>query len=590
MAKKPKYDHGNTEKEILEWWKHHADPSFKPTGDKEIFSIDTPPPYISGFLHPGHAMGYIQLDCIARYQRMSGKDIFFPFGYDNNGLPTERMIEKKYGKDIKQDRKKFRQLCIEATEEMIINYRNTFLRLGISADFDNAYTTISDEAQCFAQRSFIDLYNNDQLTRREESTDWCPQCNTAIAQSEIESQNEHHPGTHDRCGATIEKRAAKMWFIHLDNHSAWQARGEELNWYPEKNTKSKYLQWIANIDRDWCISRQRSYGIPIPTWYCQDCSATLLADEKDIPVDPTTESFSGGKCPHCGSANIEPEMDILDTWMTSSLTALINARWGEDSQEEWFDWIYPMTLRPQGHDIINNWLFYSIVKSHYHTDSLPWENVMITGMGTDDKGEKFSKSKGNAPELGRIINQYSADAIRYWATGGSLGANRRFSETEMRTGSKTIIKILNASKFSGQFSETIESTDKALEYIEDDDRKLLNKLQDTIREYHDSFAEYDYCKAREVLDKLFWDEFCSKYIEQSKDRLWGKSGDSSREAAAYCLKECLSAILRMYAPFLPFITEKLWQDLYTDTNNPESIHTQSTPHADDAIFSKLQTA
>ena len=198
----------------------------------------------------------------------------------------------------------------------------------------------------------------------------------------------HACNVHERCKTVAEYIQTPQWFIKVvDLKKEWVERGQELKWYPQF-MKTKYDAWVEGLKWDWCISRQRYYGVPFPVWYCEDCSEVLLPEDKGLPVDPRGQKEIIVECSKCKSKNIKPEEDVMDTWMTSSLTPLINASWLYPKDETLMDKIYPMTLRVQAFEIIRTWLFYTTVKSHFHTDSLPWRDVMISGWGLDEKGKK----------------------------------------------------------------------------------------------------------------------------------------------------------------------------------------------------------
>ena len=252
-------------------------------------------------------------------------------------------------------------------------------------------------------------------------------------------------------------------------------------------------------------------------------------------------------CPQCGGTAFEPERDVMDTWATSSISPLINSNWGEPDSR--LEKIYPMSLRPQAHDIIRTWLFYTVIKGYLHTDSLPWQNVMISGHGLDPNGKAMHKSKGNVIEPLPIVAKYSADALRWWAGSAKLGEDMPFKEKEIVYGQKFINKLWNASRFvSMHIKEYKPEGQPQLELV---DHWILTKLNAVIRESTESFEGYEYSKAKTVVEQFFWGDFCDNYLEIVKDRLYSKeeARKASRDAALYTLHTVLLDSLKMLGPY-----------------------------------------
>jgi len=534
-------------------WEKEKIHKFNKNSSKPVFSIDTPPPTVSGGMHMGHAFAYVQQDFIARYKRMKGFEVFHPFGFDDNGLATERFVESKKkirAKDF--SREEFIKICLETTKEAEKEMKKHWTALGMSLDWELLYRTIDAPARRTAQKSFLDIYEKGRLYQKEAPTMWCPACETAIAQAELEDKEKEsqfvfisfdveggkkitiattrpelmpacvaihvHPedkryldligkevkipfterkvkifanpdvdkefGTgavyhctfgdlddvewvmamnlpiieimgkdgrlnekagkykgmkteearkaiiedlkkegriekiepikhvvnvHERCKTPIEILTAKQWFVkYLDLKEEFIAKGETINWFP-KHFKARYDNWIAGLKWDWNISRQRYYGVPFPVWYCKKCGKVILAQETQLPVDPLKDK-PREKC-ECGSNEFEPEKDVFDTWFTSSLTPQINCLWKE--KDKFFKKMYPMNLRPQGHDIITLWAFSTIVKGLFHSGQVPWKDIMINGWALEPKGKKMSKSLGNVISPTEMIEKYSADVLMY---------------------------------------------------------------------------------------------------------------------------------------------------------------------------------
>ncbi|HEY3273998.1 MAG TPA: valine--tRNA ligase [Methanocella sp.] len=718
-----KYDPKEIEPRIQKFWEDEKVFKFDPDSKAPVFSIDTPPPTLSGLIHMGHVFSYSQAEFVARYQRMKGCNVFYPMGFDDNGLPTERYVEKKYKVNIKDiGREEFVKLCLKETEIGGKSYRNIWTTMGISVDWSLLYSTINQRCQRISQRSFIDIFNMGRIERRNEPAIWCPLCQTSLAQADVEDSDERHSflntlrfkaadtgdelliatsrpelipscvglivnpederyrslvgrkgitplfnvevpifadrrvdqafgtgivmvctfgdktdidwwrdynlplkisinpnGTmnanagkyggmtlgecrkqiiadlkeagllveqqpithvmnvHERCGTAVEYYVTPQWFIRiLDLKDELLAQGEKLQWHPE-HMKARYINWVNGLKWDWCISRQRYFGVPFPVWYCNHCGEAVVADESQLPVDPlVTQPLK--PCPKCGGTAFEPERDVMDTWATSSISPLINSNWGEPASR--LDKIYPMSLRPQAHDIIRTWLFYTVIKGYLHTDSLPWQNVMISGHGLDPNGKAMHKSKGNVIEPLPIVAKYSADALRWWAGSAKLGDDMPFKEKEIVYGQKFINKLWNASRFVTMHLQGYKPTEQPqLELV---DHWILTKLNAVIRESTDSFETYEYSKAKTVVEQFFWGDFCDNYLEIVKDRLYSKdeARKDSREAALYTLYTVLLDSLKMLGPYTPHVTEEIYQCLFRDTVGEVSLHVSAWPKED----------
>ncbi|MFW6283335.1 MAG: valine--tRNA ligase, partial [Minisyncoccales bacterium] len=682
-----------------------------------IYAIDTPPPTISGKMHIGHAFSYTQMDIIARYHRMKGENVFYPFGTDDNGLPTEKLVEKENNVNIfDMDRNDFVDLCQETIKEIRPKFIEGWKKIGMSCDFNLDYSTISKDVRKISQKYFIDLFNKERIYRKESPALWCPNCQTAIAQAEMEDkeikstfndikfslknggeiiiattrpellpscvaifvhpkderyknligekvivllfeqeveiiadenvdtekgtgivmcctfgdttdiewykthnlplkisinkkgemtkkagkyegcsikearkeiikdldkagmllgQQEiiHTVNVHERCDSEIEILPTTQWFIkYLDLKKQFLEDGEKMNWNP-KFMRTRYENWVKGLKWDWCISRQRYFGIPLPLWYCKECGEIKLPQIENLPVDPITDK-PDSPC-SCGSDKFIPEKDVLDTWATSSLTPQIAANLVEDSKTK--ERLFPMSLRPQAHDIINFWLFYTEVRSRIHFDKIPWKDIVISGFVLDKNGEKMSKSKGNVIAPQDIIDKYGVDALRYWTASVSAGEDIRCSEKEIEKGKKTVIKLLNASKFS--FIHLDDFTPEGLnkKELEEEDKWILSCLQTTINKYRKNLDQYNYSKARKIVDNFFWNKFTDNYIEMIKERLYN---DQNSKPAQETLYHTLFAIIQMYAPYIPFITEEIYQKYFKKNLKKKSIHLTLLPEKD----------
>lgn len=389
---------------------------------------------------------------------------------------------------------------------------------------------------------------------------------------------KHAVYIHERCKTDVEYIDTKQWFIKiLDLKKELKERGNELKWYPAF-MKVHLDNWIDGLKWDWCISRDRFFGVPFPVWHCEDCGEIIAPEDEELPVDPREQSPKNKKCSKCQSQKIKGEMQVMDTWMTSSLTPLINARWKEKSNL--MDKIYPMTLRVQAFEIIRTWLFYTLVKSHLHTNTLPWKSVMISGWGLAKDGEKMSKSLNNYVTAESMIEKYSADAVRFWSCGATLGMNLRFSEEDIHAGQKLLTKMWNAARFINMNLEGYDrSTKLEKNELEDADRWILAELQNLIREVTEQFENYEFAKAKNALEHFFWIKFTDNYIELVKGRLYGKDA-KKKTSAQYTLRTILSGLTKLFAPILPHICEELYQQFIRNENDSISVHTNQWPGLD----------
>ena len=391
----------------------------------------------------------------------------------------------------------------------------------------------------------------------------------------LESRDhEHAVQVHERCEEEVEYLVTEQWYVRLlDKTEEYLEAGRQMNWYPEKMF-SRYEHWIEGLEWDWCISRQRDSGIPFPVWYCTDCGEVILADRERLPVEPIEDEPAIDACPSCGCESFEPETDVFDTWATSSLTPLLNAGWDWDSETEEYtmdrDQLYPFTLRPQGHDIISFWLFHTLVKCYEHTGEVPFEDVMINGMVLDENREAMSSSRGNVIPPGEVLAEFPVDAARYWAAGTSIGDDFPYREGDLEAGERLLQKLWNASRLVDQLTPADPPESPATEDLAAIDRWLLAKLDATVESVTDRFQAYEFAKARDELRTFFWSTFCDDYLEIAKQRL-SDGGDPSTEHA---LVTAHRTFLKLWAPFLPHITEELWRRLY---EGEESLHTTNWP-------------
>ncbi|MEK6846224.1 MAG: class I tRNA ligase family protein, partial [Nanoarchaeota archaeon] len=394
----------------------------------------------------------------------------------------------------------------------------------------------------------------------------------------------HAVNVHERCSTEIEFLKKAQWQIKvLDKKEELLEIAQKVNWYPE-HMKVRYEHWVKNLQWNWGISRQRYYGVPFPVWYCKKCGEVLLPEEKELPVDPREEKFKGklsGKC-SCGSTETIPEMDVMDTWMTSSCTPEINADWGAKTERKNF---LPMSLRPQAHDIIRTWAFYTLAKSYFHHNNIPWKDIMISGHGQDPHGQKMSKSKNNFIVAQEVIGKYSADAFRFWAASVKLGDDLPFQEKDVLTGQKFVNKLWNASKFGLMHLQDYQfsTKQKPLELF---DKWMLSKLNKLIKLSTVSFEQYEYSRSKSEVEKFFWHTFCDNYMEIVKDRMYNPQvrGAEARTSAQLGIFSGLLSTLKLMAPIMPHITEEVYQLYFAGQEKLKSIHSSEWPESNPKLI------
>ncbi len=370
-----------------------------------------------------------------------------------------------------------------------------------------------------------------------------------------------------RCSTPVEYIIAKQWFIKtLKYKKELIKRGKQIKWYPHFMRK-RFENWTENLGWDWVISRQRFYGVPIPAWYCEDCDEIILPNEKELPIDSIATKR---KCPKCKKEAI-PDTDVFDTWMTSSNTPEIASRWLE--KPELYKKISPMSLRPQSHDIIRTWAFYTILKSHLLFNRIPWKNIMIGTYVLDSKGKGMHKSKGNVILADELIKKYNVDAFRYWVGGASLGSDLPFDEKELIAGKRFLTKLWNASRFV--FMNLKNYGGKRPKKLEKIDELFLQELSLLVNEVKNHFLKYNIAEGKRKIETFFWNAFCDNYLELIKKRIY--QNKSGKQSAQYTLYHSFLTILKLISPITPFITEKLYQEYFKKYEKLKSIHLSDWP-------------
>jgi valyl-tRNA synthetase len=382
----------------------------------------------------------------------------------------------------------------------------------------------------------------------------------------------------------IEIITSRQWFVRTMAHTeALIERGRELRWHPPY-MRARFEDWVGGLTGDWCISRQRFFGVPFPVWYPLDSSGAvryeepILAREQQLPVDPSTDVPDGYSADQRGRANgFVGDPDVMDTWATSSLTPQIAGRHtaataGSGEDDELFAKVFPMDMRPQAHDIIRTWLFSTILRSHLDYDELPWRNAAISGWVLDPDRKKMSKSKGNVVTPMHLLEEHGADAVRYWAASGRPGADTAFDAQQMKVGRRLAVKLLNASKFA---LTDLPAEGAAL--TSPLDRAMIARLAGVVEDATSSFEQYDYARALERTEVFFW-WYCDYYLELVKGRRYDSgetdAGRAGAESVSRALRRSLSVFQRLLAPFVPFVTEEVWSWW-----QPGSIHQARWPEA-----------
>lgn len=366
----------------------------------------------------------------------------------------------------------------------------------------------------------------------------------------------HHVKFYEKGDRPLEIVTSRQWFINtMDYRDAFITRGREIEWHPEY-MRTRYENWVNGLNGDWCISRQRFFGVPFPVWYpiradgSVDYAHTIAADESRLPVDPSTDMPPGYTAAQRGApGGFVADPDVMDTWATSSVSPQLVTQWETDPAT--FSRTFPMHLRPQAHDIIRTWLFASVVRAHFENHSVPWTHAAISGWVLDPDRKKMSKSKGNVVTPLGLLQEYGSDGVRYWAARGGPGVDTAFDVGQMKIGRKLAMKVLNVSKFVLAGEHADGPVTEAL------DRGMLLNLATLVDEATAELGHYEYAKALAKVEAFFWD-FCDNYIEAAKSRRYGDFGPAAAASASTAMRLALSVLLRLFAPYLAFACEEVW--------------------------------
>jgi valyl-tRNA synthetase len=377
---------------------------------------------------------------------------------------------------------------------------------------------------------------------------------------------QHAVKFYERGERPLEIVTSRQWYIRNGGRdpelrAQLIARGREIEWHPP-HMRHRYENWVEGLNGDWLVSRQRFFGPPIPVWYRLDDAGEpihddpLLPDDADLPIDPSTDVPAGYTADQRGRpGGFAGDPDVFDTWATSSVSPQIAGCWEDDP--DLFALVFPMDLRPQGHDIIRTWLFATIVRSHHEFGTVPWAHAAISGWILDPDRKKMAKSKGNVVTPMELFERYGTDAVRYWATSARPGVDTAYSEDQMKVGRKLANKLLNVTKFVLGLGDTDELAPLAAVVVDPVDRSMLAKLDDVVTEATDAFEGFDYARALERTEEFFW-WFCDNYVELVKGRAYESRGAEAAGSARRALREALGTLQRLFAPLLPFATEEAW--------------------------------
>jgi valyl-tRNA synthetase len=757
------------EQQWREWNVYAYDPS-RPRA--ETFVVDTPPPTVSGSLHIGHVFSYTHADIIVRFKRMSGLNIFYPMGWDDNGLPSERRAQKYFhircvanlpyepclvlpaanaktreGPPRELSRKNFVEHCDRLVEEDEKAFLSLWSRTALSVDWAQTYRTNGAHARKLAQYSFADLFSKGMVYTSGAPTMWDVDFQTAVAQAEVEersvdgayhrlrfglegSEDElmvdttrpellaacvgvtahpddpryqqffgrkcitplfgavvpffpsqavspdqgtgavmvctfgdatdvmwwrtqnlplrqvlgregrfipvdfnqapfssvdasaagayysrlvgkrpaqarqaivamlEEPGTGPRGEGTamdgtprrishnvkfyekgdrpLEFLSSRQWFVSLLPRKEELIRcGEEIHWHPEF-MRERFATWTQNLQSDWCISRQRYFGIPIPVWYRLDAEGKPIYDQPIVastdllPVDPMIDAAPGFDASQRDQPyGFSADPDVFDTWFTSSITPQINSGWVTDEGRH--QRLFPADIRPQGHEIIRTWAFYTISKSLLHAATLPWKHVMVSGWILDPNREKMSKSKGNVVTPGALIEKFSTDAVRYWSARARLGTDALMDESVFSIGKRLTTKIFNAAKLVLSYSADVGPIKHEL------DLAFCRRLRELVDSVSVAYEAFDYSLGLRKTEEFFWNEFTDTYLEFVKTRARGEHGPALQTSAVAALRLGLSVLVRLFAPVLPYVTEEVWSWSFAGETGQRSVHTAPWP-------------
>lgn len=403
----------------------------------------------------------------------------------------------------------------------------------------------------------------------------------------------HPVNFYEKGDKPLEVVTSRQWYIRNGGRDAERRekliqRGKELEFHPSF-MRARYENWVEGLNGDWLVSRQRFFGVPIPVWYPLDASGEpdydhpILPADEALPVDPAAEAAPGYREEQRDQpGGFAGDPDVLDTWATSSLTPQIVGGWSRD--KKLFSNVFPFDVRPQAHEIIRTWLFSSMVRADALQDATPWRHAPISGWVLDPDRKKMSKSKGNVVVPTETLEQFGADAVRYWSASARLGVDTAFDTGQIKIGRRLAIKLLNASKFVLNLGATEHDVLKpGSEPLSNPlDLALLAQLEGVIKQATQAFESYEYARALQLTESFFW-SFTDDYVELIKDRAYGAAGAEEQASVLAALATTLDSLLRLFAPFIPFATEEVWSWWRTG-----SVHQAAWPESFDASSGDTQ--
>jgi len=754
-------------------------------GRQETFVVDSPPPTVSGSLHMGHIFSFTHQDLIVRQRRMKGMNIFYPMGWDDNGLPTERRVQnllnircdpyvpyqtgftpkanKKEAPEI-ISRQNFIEQCAQVTAADEQVFKDLFQHIGLSIDWSLEYATIDARSRKTSQLSFLKLLQDGYAYSVYAPTLWDVDFQTAVAQAEVEDRNtpgafhnvrfgvegggslviattrpellpacvavvahpdderykplfgkmaitplfrapvpiipderanpekgtgilmvctfgdatdvewwrqyklplrqiigrsgrltpvnfgsegwdsidptnanayyarlegknvkqakaaivellssadgealpglgvpltepprpiDHAVKYYEKGDRPLEILTSRQWFVKLLEHKeALLEQGRKIEWHPEF-MRARYENWVQGLQLDWCVSRQRYFGVPFPLWYRLDALGNpdyqhpIIPDVASLPIDPLGQPAPGFDESQRGQPNgFIGDPDVMDTWATSSLTPQIESLWAEGDPRH--DKVFPFDLRPQSHEIIRTWAFYTIAKAWFHNQSVPWYHVIISGWILDPDRKKMSKSQGNVVTPGHLLDQYSADAVRYWTARARLGVDTAYDESVFSNGRRLTTKLFNAAKFVlGTFKDVDPTTLSNADITDPLDLSFLAQQREVVLKASEAFEHFEFANALQAIEEFFWAGLCDNYLEVVKRRAYETERSEGRLSALATLKLLLSLTVRLFAPFVPFLTEEIWSwSFAAQPGLAKSVHV--APWPSDADFVGLK--
>jgi valyl-tRNA synthetase len=376
---------------------------------------------------------------------------------------------------------------------------------------------------------------------------------------------EHPVKFYEKGDRPLEFMPARQWFVRiLDIRDQLLEQGRRIQWHPA-HMRARYEHWVEGLNQDWCVSRQRFAGVAFPVWYpvrddgAADYERPILASRDQLPIDPLAAPPPRRREDERGRpGGFVGDPDVMDTWATSSLTPQIISGWGRDP--DLHRKLFPMDLRPQSHEIIRTWAFYTIVKAWLHERTIPWRHISISGWVVDPDRKKMSKSKGNVITPSHLFKEQSADAYRYWAARNRLGTDTIFDPEVIRVGKRLTTKLFNVSRFVLSQLDRVGADYSRLpvdQVREELDLAFVADLRALVARATAGFDELDYALPLQATEELFW-RFCDDFVELVKVRSYDDRDTLERRSATASLHVGLHVFLRLFAPFLPYVTEEIW--------------------------------